>query len=152
MFIVPKMAELDATPGVLLARGTCRALDGLGFVPICEYPVTRGLRVDVLGLGPKGEVWIVECKSSLADFRADQKWQGYLPWCDRFFWAVGPDFPREVLPSGHGLFLADAYGGELIQTGPETRLPAARRRSLLLGVAQAAGRRLHRLTDPQGRP
>ncbi|CUX81807.1 MmcB family DNA repair protein [Roseibaca calidilacus] len=145
------MEEQGVAQGILLARGVCRALDALGFVPICEYPVTRSLRVDVLALGPKGEVWIIECKSSLADFRADQKWQGYLPWCDRFFWAVGPDFPCTILPEGHGLFLADAYGGEMMRIGPETRLAPARRKALLLGVAQAAGRRLHRMTDPQGR-
>lgn len=145
------MADNDVAPGGLLARGVCRALDGLGFVPICEYPVARRLRVDVLALGPKAEIWIIECKSSLADFRADQKWQGYLPWCDRFFWAVGPEFPRAVLPGGHGLLLADAYGGELVQIGPETRLAPARRKALMLGVARAAGRRLQRMTDPQGR-
>lgn len=140
--------EQGVAPGVLLARGVCRALDGLGFVSVCEYPVTRNLRVDVLALGPRGEVWIVECKSSLADFRADQKWQGYLPWCDRFFWAVGTDFPRAALPEGSGLFLADSYGAELVQSAPEHKLSAARRKALLLGVAQTASRRLRRLSDP----
>jgi len=139
---------VSAPPGVLLARGVSRALRQHGFAPICEYVLTRGLRVDVLALGPKGELWIVECKSGLADFRADQKWQGYLPWCDRFFWAVDTAFPRHILPTGHGVFLADAYGAELMEMGPETRLAPARRKALTLGVARAAALRLARETDP----
>ena len=55
---------------------------------------TRGLRVDVFALGPKGEFWVIECKSSRADFIADGKWQGYLEWCDRYFWAVDAAISR----------------------------------------------------------
>ena len=137
-----------SSPGAALARGAARALVQLGFDPICEFGVARGLRVDVIALGPKAEVWIVECKSSLVDFRSDMKWQGYLPWCDRFFWAVDTDFPCEALPEEHGLFLADRYGAEIIRQGAETSLTPARRKSVTLAMARAALRRLHRYTDP----
>jgi hypothetical protein len=143
------MDEPALAPGFLLARGVARALDGLGFVAVPEFVLANGLRVDLMALGPKGEIWIIECKSSLADFRADQKWQGYLPWCDRFFWAVCPDFPRDILPDGSGLFLADGYGAALMQFGDETRLAPARRKALTLAVSRAAARRLHRHADPQ---
>lgn len=149
MFILAGMGDHAVAKGALLARGVCRALDAFSFVPICEYPITRNLRVDVLALGPKGEVWIIECKSSLADFRADQKWAGYLPWCDRFFWAVDTTFPRSVLPENHGLFLADSYGAEMVQSAAEHKLPAARRKSVVLGVARTSARRMHRLNDPR---
>ena len=72
-------------PGQLLARGVSRHLASHGFASVEELVPTRGLRVDVMALGPKGEVWVVECKSSRADFQTDQKWQGYLEWCDRYF-------------------------------------------------------------------
>ncbi|MCC1481540.1 MmcB family DNA repair protein [Roseibaca sp. Y0-43] len=137
-----------SAPGILLARGVCRALADLGFAPICEFVIARGLRVDVLALGPKGDVWIVECKSSLADFRSDRKWQNYLPWCDRFFWAVDADFPREVLPDGHGLILADRFGAELLEMGEEARLAPARRKAVTLSVARTGLRRLHHACDP----
>jgi len=68
-------------PGQLLARGVCRHLASHGFVCVEELVPDRGLRVDVMALGPKGEIWVVECKSSRADFQSDQKWQGYLAWC-----------------------------------------------------------------------
>ncbi|HAC48079.1 MAG TPA: DNA repair protein MmcB-related protein, partial [Sulfitobacter sp.] len=55
-------------PGQLLARGVMRHLADLGFASVEELVPTRGLRVDVMALGPKGEIWIVECKSCRADF------------------------------------------------------------------------------------
>ena len=135
-------------PGQLIARGTARALAAMGFVSVEEFVPFRGLRVDVMGLGPKGEFWVVECKSSRADFLSDGKWQGYLDWCDRFFWAVDPGFPTELLPEGTGLILADAYDGEIIRMAPETRLAGARRKVLMQKFATHAARRLHCLRDP----
>jgi hypothetical protein len=136
-------------PGQLLARGVCRHLNGYGFVSIEEFVPTRGLRVDVMGLGPKGELWVIECKSSRADFQSDSKWQGYLEWCDRYFWAVDADFPTELLPDDTGLILADQYSAEIIRMAPEDKLPAARRKVLTHKFASHAARRLQALRDPR---
>ena len=89
---------LPALPGVRLARGVCRALRALDFATVEEMVPTPGLRVDVMALGPKGELWVIECKSGRADYLADRKWQGYLEWCDRFFWAVDADFATDLWP------------------------------------------------------
>ncbi|MCH2163420.1 MAG: MmcB family DNA repair protein, partial [Marinovum sp.] len=62
------MDTAELLPGQRLARGVARHLVNLGFNPIEEFVPTRGLRMDVLALGPKGEFWCVECKSSRADF------------------------------------------------------------------------------------
>lgn len=114
-----------------------------------EVIPTPGLRVDVMALGPKGEIWVIECKSSRADFMADAKWQGYLPWCDRFFWAVDTSFPTELLPDETGLIFADPYDAELIRMAPETRLSAPRRKAITHIFARTAAQRLHFLRDPQ---
>jgi len=135
-------------PGVVLARGVCRVLVSHGFSPLTEYVPAPGLRVDVMALGPKGEVWIVECKSGRADFTADRKWQGYLDWCDRYFWAVDTAFPVDLLPEGTGLIIADAWGGEVVRMAPETRLAGARRAAVTRGFARAAARGLLALRDP----
>jgi hypothetical protein len=140
--------SLTLAPGALLARGVMRGLCDLGFAPLAELVPARGLRVDVIALGPKGEVWVVECKSSRADFQADHKWHNYLDWCDRFFWAVGPDFPQDILPDETGLFLADSYGAELVRMGPERPLTAARRKAVLQNFARHAALRLARSLDP----
>lgn len=139
----------SAAPGRMLARGICRELVARNFAPLVEYVPARGLRVDVMALGPKGEVWIIECKSSRADFLSDQKWQGYLPWCDQFFWAVAPDFPTEILPADTGLFFADGFGAEMIRPAPQDALPPARRKALTRDFARQAAYRLARHFDPK---
>ena len=136
------------TPGQMLARGVARHLAALGMVTVEELVPTRGLRVDVMALGPKGEIWVVECKSSRADYMTDSKWQGYLEWCDRFFWAVDADFPTDLLPEGTGLIIADAYDAEVIRMAPEDKLPAARRKVMVQKFATHAARRLQALRDP----
>ena len=135
-------------PGQVLARGVCRALIGHDFMPLTEYVPVPGLRVDVMAVGPKGEVWVIECKSSRADYLTDRKWQGYLDWCDRFFWAVGPDFPQDLLPEGTGVIVADGFDGEILRMAPEARLAAARRAVVIRGFARAAARQLQGLRDP----
>jgi hypothetical protein len=137
-----------ALPGQLLARGLCRHLLGHGFATVEELVPAPGLRVDVMALGPKGEVWVIECKSGLADFRSDRKWQGYLDWCDRFFWAVDADFPTEILPEGTGLILADPYDAEIVRMGPEAPLAPARRKVMVQKFARHAALRLQALRDP----
>lgn len=135
-------------PGQLLARGTCRHLRAHDFVTVEELVPRPGLRVDVMALGPKDEIWVVECKSSRADFMADGKWQGYLEWCDRFFWAVDQEFPTDLLPDGTGLIIADAYDAEILRMGPETKLPAARRKVMMRKFARHAALRLQAFRDP----
>ncbi len=136
--------------GTALARGVCRCLVSLGLAPLTEFVPARGLRVDVMALGPKGEVWVVECKSGRADFQSDHKWQGYLEWCDRFFWAVDPAFPTEILPAESGLILGDGFGAEVVRLAPEMRLAPALRKALVQSFARQAAWRLARQVDPAG--
>ncbi len=135
-------------PGQLLARGVCRHLRGHGFAAITEFVPISGLRVDVIGIGPKSEIWIIECKSSRIDFMTDSKWEGYLPWCDRYFWAVDEDFDTDLLPQDTGIIIADAWDAEIQRWPEETKLAAARRKALVLGIARTAATRLQTLTDP----
>ncbi|WP_108894404.1 MmcB family DNA repair protein [Palleronia abyssalis] len=135
-------------PGQLLQRGVCRSLISHGFVCVEELVPSPGLRVDVMALGPKGEIWIVECKSCRADFMGDAKWQGYLDWCDRYFWAVDSEFPTDLLPEDQGLMIADAYDAEILRMGTEARLAPARRKVMIQKFAIHAARRLHALRDP----
>lgn len=137
-----------AQPGQLLARGVSRHMRSHDFVCVEELVPTRGLRVDVMALGPKGEVWIIECKSSRADFTSDSKWQGYLEWCDRYFWAVDQDFPTDLLPPETGLIIADGFDAEVIRMPEEAKLAAARRKVMHMKFARTAAQRLHRYRDP----
>lgn len=136
------------TPGQMLARGVSRHFASLGWVSVEELVPVRGLRVDVMALGPKGEIWVVECKSSRADFMSDCKWEGYLEWCDRYFFAVDEAFPVDLLPADTGLMIGDAYDAEILRIGPENRLAPARRKAMIHKFAVHAAKRLHSLRDP----
>lgn len=131
-----------------LARGVARHLHSHNFTSVQELVPCAGLRVDVMALGPKGEIWVVECKSGRADFLSDRKWRNYLAWCDRFFWAVDADFPVDLLPEGSGLILADAYDAEILRMAPEHKLAPARRKAMVHCFARHAALRLQGLRDP----
>ena len=136
------------TTGQLLARGMARHLTGLGFVSLEEFSPIKGLRVDLLALGRKSEIWIIECKSSREDFMSDEKWQNYLPWCDQSFWAVPTDFPVDIVPEQTGVLWADGYDAELMRDAPISTLSPARRKSIIHRFARRAARRLAVLRDP----
>ncbi len=141
----------DIAPGILLARGVCRMLAQHGFASLTEFTTRDALRMDVCALGPKGEVWCIEVKSSRSDFMSDRKWEGYLDWCDRFFFAVPENFPDELLPGEHGLIRADGYGAEILRWGLEAKLAGARRKTMTLQFARNAAQRMSALTDPRPR-
>ena len=84
-----------------VARGTARLLISLGVCCVSELPLASGRRADLVALGRDGEIWIVEIKSSVADFRADQKWMDYRMHCDRLFFATTTEVPCENLPARH---------------------------------------------------
>jgi hypothetical protein len=131
-----------------IQRGVCRAFRALGLSVVTELPLGNRRRADVVGLSPSGDVSIVEIKSCLIDYRTDGKWQDYLEFCDRLYFAVAADFPREVIPEEAGLILADRYGAELVREGLEERLSAARRKAMMLSFARAAALRLQLHLDP----
>lgn len=131
----------------LLTRGVGRALRDFGYVSLSEFTLRSRRRVDVIALNHSGAIAIVEVKSSIEDFRADHKWRDYRAYCDRFYFAVPPDFPRQVLPEDCGLWVADAYGAVLRREAPLQPLNATRRRSQILRFAQTAARRLARTSE-----
>src|SRR6202790_236009 len=133
-----------------IARGTARYLHALGYCVVSELPLPSGRRADLVALGGDGEIVIVEIKSSVADFRADQKWMDYRLHCDRLFFATIAEVPCEIFPADAGLIVADAFGASIVCEAPEHRLPAATRKSIMLRFAHAAALRLQALADPQG--
>ena len=134
----PPLDRRQSETALAIARGTARLLRSLGFSCISELPLPSGRRADLVALNEKGEIWIVEIKSSVEDLRADQKWQDYRMHCDRLFFAFTQDLPCEIFPQDTGLIIADAYGAHLHCEAPEHRLPAATRKSMTVRFAMAA--------------
>ncbi|HVV32541.1 MAG TPA: MmcB family DNA repair protein [Vitreimonas sp.] len=126
-----------------LARGVTRMLADHGLASVLEVPLANGRRADVMALTASGEIWIVETKSCLADYACDQKWPDYLEYCDRFFFGVTEDFPRELIPEDAGLIVADGFGGAILRDSAPRPLAGARRKAVTLLFARLAAMRLN---------
>ena len=148
--LVPPPDGRQSETALAVARGAARLLRSLGFTSVVELPLPSGRRADLVALNERGDIWIVEIKSSVEDLRADQKWQDYRMHCDRLFFAFTQDLPCEIFPQDTGLIIADAYGAHLHCEAPEHRLPPATRKSMTVRFAMAAAQRINRLVDPQG--
>jgi hypothetical protein len=146
--LVPPVDGRQSPHALSVARGVGRLLRTQGFVVVSELPLATGRRADIVGLGPSGDLWIVEIKSSIDDFRADDKWPDYRLSCDRLFFASHTAVPAEIFPEDAGLIMADAFGAEMLREAPEHRLASATRKAMLVRFAQAAALRLHGLIDP----
>ena len=146
----PLLDGRQSETALAIARGTARYLHALGYCVVSELPLPSGRRADLVALGGDGEIIIVEIKSSVADFRADQKWMDYRRHCDRLFFATHAGVPCDIFPAEAGLIVADAFGASIVSEAPEQRIAAATRRSVTLRFAHAAALRLQAVADPQG--
>lgn len=129
----------ETTLGV--TRGAARLMIDMGYAPLCEVTLPNGRRADVMALGPRGDIIIVEVKSGVEDYRVDGKWPEYGPFCDAFYFAVAPEFPEGVLPEEPGLIVADGFGGAVVRDAPVTPLAPARRKALTLAFARLGAMR-----------
>ncbi len=115
-----------------------------------EVTLKSGRRADVLGIGPSGEIWIVEIKSSLIDFQVDRKWPEYRDFSDKFFFAKPPELDPDIFPASEGLMAADGHDGAILRMANEEPLPGARRKAVMLKLARLGADRIHTLMDPEG--
>lgn len=146
--LVPPVDGRQSQNALTVARGVGRFMRSRGFAVVAELPLATGRRADIVGVGPGGDLWIVEIKSSIEDFRVDQKWPDYRFSCDRLFFASHAGVPMDIFPDDAGLILADQFGAELLREAPEHRLAGATRKQMLVRFAHAAAHRLHGLVDP----
>src|SRR3954466_4985998 len=133
-----------------VTRGTTRLLHQFGFSAVSELALPSGRRADLVALNTAGDIWIVEIKSSIEDFRADQKWMDYRLHCDRLFFATTVEVPCDIFPKDTGLVVADAFGAHVVCDAPEHRLHASTRKSMIVSFARCAALRLQALANPQG--
>ncbi|MEE2877580.1 MAG: MmcB family DNA repair protein, partial [Pseudomonadota bacterium] len=130
-----------------ICRGVLRLFSDMNFAGVTEMTLANGRRADVAAIGPKGEITIVEIKSSVADFRSDGKWPEYQPFCDRFYFAVGHGFPKDLIPEDAGLIVADGFGGAVLREPGVTPLAAARRKAVTLRFARLSANRFVNLSS-----
>ncbi|WP_420470504.1 DNA repair putative endonuclease MmcB [Brevundimonas sp. FT23042] len=127
-----------------VTRGAARLMLDMGYAPLLEVGLPNGRRADVMGLGPRGDIVIVEVKSGVEDYRVDHKWHEYGPYCDAFYFAVAPEFPCEILPAEAGLIVADGFGGAVVRDATAARLAPARRKALTIAFGRLGAMRTFR--------
>lgn len=131
-----------------IVRGVQLMLAELGLASLTEVTLGNGRRADVMAVGARGEIVIVEVKSCLQDFRTDQKWPEYAPYCDRFYFAIDCDFPKDRIPETCGLLVCDGFGGAVLREAEAAALSGARRKAVTLSFARLAAARLMRVGQP----
>lgn len=82
------MSERDLLRHADLQTRALKWLYMQGGVACSEVTLPNKKRADVVGYLPSGEVVIIEVKVSYQDYKRDEKWQEYLPYCDRFYFAM----------------------------------------------------------------
>ncbi|RYY31805.1 DNA repair protein MmcB-related protein [archaeon] len=147
---LPPIIDLRQSATALrVQRGVMRLLrETYDMACFAEVSLPHGRRADVMGVGAKGEIWIVEIKSSLIDFQVDKKWHLYRDYSDRFFFAKPPELDGAIFPESEGLIVADGHDGAILRDSPDTPLAPARRKALMLKLARLGADRIHALMDP----
>lgn len=130
-----------------ICRGTLRLMGQLGYYGVTEMSLANNRRADIASVGPAGDIWMIEVKSSIQDFKSDSKWREYMDYCDRLSFAVSADFPLDLIPPEAGLIVADAFFGAVIREAPESRLAPARRKAVTLRFGRLAAARLSGISD-----
>lgn len=138
------MPMITASKTKILTRGVCRLLEDLGFGVLTEVKLANGRRVDVIAINQNGEFIIVEIKSGLTDYRADHKWQQYLPFCERFYFAVPIGFPTEMIPKDCGIIVADNFNAVIKREGIFQKINPTRKRIQLIKFGHTASKRLNK--------
>lgn len=123
-------------------RGVQRLLIEMGAAVLPEVPLPSGRRADLVAVTRKGDIWIIEIKTSIEDLRVDRKWPDYRFHSDRLFFATHPEVPADIFPAECGFILSDGFGAEILRDAPEHRLPAATRKALMLRLARTGASRI----------
>jgi hypothetical protein len=149
---LPPIVDLRQSATALrIQRGIMRLLRAQ--YDVCcfaEVPLANGRRADLVGVGPKGEIWIVEIKSSLIDFTVDAKWHHYKDFCDRFYFAKPPELDPDIFPESEGLMVGDNHDAAILRHAIDDPLPGARRKAMMLKLSRLGADRIHTLMDPDG--
>lgn len=140
--INPLVDGRQSARAMMVRRGVQLLLDEMRHCVLPELTLANGRRADLISLSAKGEIFIIEIKTSIEDYRVDRKWPDYRAFCDRLFFATHKDVPLDIFPEDCGLILSDGYGAHLLREAPEHRLPSATRKSLTLSFARMAAQRL----------
>jgi hypothetical protein len=138
-----QLSEKDLQTHGRLQAAALRWLFDQGYVATAEL-VVGARRWDVVGYDQEGRITIIEAKASIQDFKRDQKWREYLPYCDRFLFVVEEAFVHLYgMPEDDAGWLVVNRAGQ-VQVARECprQLQARDREETKWAVARALARRM----------
>jgi hypothetical protein len=138
----PLIDGRQSTRAMMVRKGVQILLHEMRHAILPELTLSNGRRADLVSITPKGEIWIIEIKTSVEDFRVDRKWPQYRDFCDRLLFATHKDVPLDIFPEECGLMLSDGYGAHILREAAEHKLSASARKAMTLSFARVAGQRL----------
>jgi len=138
----PLIDGRQSARAMMVRKGLQILLHDMRHAVMPELVLANGRRADLATVSDKGELWIVEIKTSIEDFRSDRKWPDYRGYCDRLFFATHQEVPLDIFPEECGLFVSDGYGAHLLREAPEHKLSPASRKAMMLNFSRAAAHRL----------
>ncbi len=136
-----------------VARGVARMFARADIMLMGEVSLPNRRRADLMGIDAKGHVVIIEIKICKTDLLGDRKWEDYLAYCDRFYWAISSAVEPALLdgeafrPADTGVIIADAFDAAIARPAPTLALSPARRKPQ---VQMLARRAMQRLANMQG--
>lgn len=130
-----------------IRNGMMRHLAKFNMSALAEISLSNGRRADLLAIDRKGIITIIEIKSSVEDFKVDQKWHEYKDFCDKFTFATHPEVPEDIFPISEGLIVADNFGAEIIRDANVEKIAPATRKAVTLRFARMAAHRLEKVTQ-----
>ena len=130
---------------LMIQRGATRFFLQNDIALLPELTLGNSRRADLVGIDSKGKITLIEIKSSIEDYKVDQKWPEYRDHCDFFYFASHKGVPQDIFPQEEGFILADNYGAEIIRQAREEKMPAANRKALTLRFAKTSASRLEKV-------
>ena len=123
-----------------ITRATAKLFIDAGEAVLKEFTLKDNRRADLIALGQRQKISIIEVKSSRQDFLSDKKWPEYIEFADYFYFAVAEDFPMEILPDAEqcGIILSDGFDSLITRPAPLRPLAGARRAHLIRKLAVTA--------------
>ena len=141
----PMIDGRQSNLALMIQRGTTRFFLQNDIALLPELTLGNCRRADLVGIDSKGKITLIEIKSSVEDFKVDQKWPEYRDYCDFFYFASHKGVPEDIFPPEEGFILADNYGAEIIREAKEEKMPAASRKTLTLRFARTSASRLDKV-------
>ncbi|MET3586824.1 hypothetical protein ABID21_002944 [Pseudorhizobium tarimense] len=92
----PLIDGRQSARAMMVRRGLQILLHEMRHATLPELVLANGRRADLITVSEKGEIWIIEIKTSIEDFRVDRKWPDYRGYCDRLFFATHKDVPLDI--------------------------------------------------------